>query len=264
MSKPGIVFLMYHELEIPGRPLSHGEPGYVRYAISALDFREQMRQIQQSGYIGYSVSQALEFPGTPSVGITFDDGCESDVLAAAPVLREFAFGATFYVTYEWLEQKGHLSLRQLKELSQQGFEIGCHSMTHAYLNELDDRGLQSEIVEPKVKLEQAIGKAVHHFSCPGGRYNRRVAEVARKAGYRSVATSRIHPNSPHTDPFCLGRVAVMRGTPLKAVHAIFTGKALARLRTQSQFRNAAKWLFGNSLYDRMRALALGSHDLPRR
>lgn len=254
---------MYHELEIPGRSLSHSDPGYVRYAISAHDFREQMRQIQQSGYKGCSVSQALEFSGTPGVAITFDDGCETDVLAAAPVLREFAFGGTFYVTYAWLGQQGHLSVPQLKELSQQGFEIGCHSMTHAYLSELGDRELQREIAEPKLKLEQAIGKAVNHFSCPGGRYNRRVAEVARKAGYRSVATSRIHPNSPHTNPFRLGRVAIIRGMPLKAFQGIYSGKALARLRIKSQFGYAAKWLLGDSLYDRMRSLALDNVDSPR-
>jgi len=33
MAASPIVFLMYHELELPGRKLSQSEPGYVRYIL---------------------------------------------------------------------------------------------------------------------------------------------------------------------------------------------------------------------------------------
>jgi len=42
-------------------------------------------------------------------------------------------------------------------------------MTHAYLTDLDDRGLQREIADAKAQLEEILGKTVEHFSCPGGR-----------------------------------------------------------------------------------------------
>ena len=31
------LYLMYHELETPGRPLCHSEPGYVRYILADAD-----------------------------------------------------------------------------------------------------------------------------------------------------------------------------------------------------------------------------------
>ena len=34
-----IVFLMYHELEMPGRALCQREPGYTRYVLPLDDFR---------------------------------------------------------------------------------------------------------------------------------------------------------------------------------------------------------------------------------
>jgi peptidoglycan/xylan/chitin deacetylase (PgdA/CDA1 family) len=37
-----------------------------------------------------NVSEAIRYPAEPSVCITFDDGCETDLIAAAPVLRELA------------------------------------------------------------------------------------------------------------------------------------------------------------------------------
>jgi len=129
--------------------------------------------------------------------------------------------------------------------------------THAYLTDLDDRGLRHETADAKAKLEQVIGKPVEHFSCPGGRYKDRVAKAARAAGYRTVATSRICANSPHTDPLALGRVAILRGLPMAEFASICTGDALPRLAANSGARNTAQRLLGNSLYDRLRKVLLG-------
>jgi len=260
MSEPSIVFLMYHELEIPGRPLCLPEAGYARYAVSEHEFREHMQHLKERGSKGASVGQALEFSGGPCVAITFDDGSETDLLAAAPILQQAGFSATFYITSGWLGQPGHLSSAQLNDLSRQGFEIGCHSMTHAYLTDLDDARLRRETADAKNKIEDIIGKPIEHFSCPGGRYNDRVANAARAAGYRTVATSRIYANSPRTDVFALGRVAILRGLPTATFASICTGEALPQMRVRSSIRDAAKHLLGSSLYDRMRNVLLGSDD----
>ncbi len=260
MPEPSTVFLMYHELHTPGRALCHAEPGYARYAVSDDEFREQVQYLKKGGHRGVSVSEALEFSSQPSVAITFDDGSETDLVAAAPILQQAGFNATFYITSGWLGQPGRLSIAQLNELSRHGFEIGCHSMTHAYLTDLDDRGLQRETAEAKSGLEQIIGKPVDHFSCPGGRYNDRVAKAARAAGYRTVATSRIHSNSPSTDKFALGRVAILRGLSVKLFANICSGESLPRLRVQSNLRDVARRVLGNSGYDRVRAILMGSRD----
>lgn len=260
MVKRSIIYLMYHELELPGRPLCRSESGYARYVLPESDFRSQMDYLKANGYQGLSVSQALRFPQGSTIAITFDDGCETDLLAAAPILRQAGFGATFYITAGWLGNQGHLSISQLKDLSGQGFEIGCHSMTHAMLTDLDESELKREIAGAKSQLEQILGRPVEHFSCPGGRYNDRVARVARAAGYRTVATSRTQANTPETNLFALGRVAVLRGVTVRDFAAILSGEALWRLRAQSTVRDAAKQLLGNSLYDRLRQALLGGRS----
>jgi peptidoglycan/xylan/chitin deacetylase (PgdA/CDA1 family) len=258
--EPEIVYLMYHELEIPGRLLCQAEPGYVRYILTAANFRKQMQSLKDANLRGVSVSEALTFPAKPSVAITFDDGCETDLLAAAPILKESGFGATFYVTSGVVGTRGYLSAPQLRELYGLGFEIGCHSMTHPYLPDLDDVRLHEEIVGAKKQLEQMLGRPVEHFSCPGGRYDQRVKDVAREAGYRTVATSRIHANSKSTDPFALGRVAVMRDTKPRIFLALCDGNRLWQLAIRDRLRHGAKRVLGNSFYDRLRATALRDHD----
>ena len=255
-AETSIVFLMYHELEVPGKPLCHPEPGYARYAVSEQEFRAQMLQLKERGYRGKSVGQALEFSGEKSVTITFDDGSETDLYVAAPILEEVGFNATFYITSGWRGKPGHLTAEQLKELSGLGFEIGCHSMTHAYLTDLDDLELHRETADAKTALEQIIAKPVEHFSCPGGRYDDRVAKAAQAAGYRTVATSRIHANSPRTDVLALGRVAILRGLPMTTFSGICTGQGLPGLRARNTVQDAAKRLLGNSLYDRLRTVLL--------
>ncbi|MFZ0322125.1 MAG: polysaccharide deacetylase family protein [Candidatus Sulfotelmatobacter sp.] len=256
MPRDSIVFLMFHELEIAGRPLCQADPGYVRYVLREVDFRAQMDYLKVNGWQGLSVGQALEFSEGHNVAITFDDGSATDLLMAAPTLQQTKFNATFFITCGRLGKPGYLSIPQLKELGCQGFEIGCHSMTHPYLTDLDESGLRYEICDAKTQLEQIMGQPVEHFSCPGGRCDDRVVAMARAAGYKTLSTSRIQANSRMTDTFSLGRVAIMRDMSLAAFSGICSGSSLPRMRSQSMFRSVARKVLGNSFYDRMRATLL--------
>lgn len=256
MRDTGVVFLMYHELEVPRRALCQTEPGYVRYIVRARDFQSQMHLLKTEGWNGMSVGDAINSFADKTVTITFDDGCETDLLLAAPILREFGFGATFYITAGWSSRPGFLSHPQIRELSWMGFEIGCHSMTHAYLTDLDDAGLRREIADSKLQLEQTIGKPVEHFSCPGGRFDQRVANVARDAGYRTVSTSEIRANSRATDPMALGRVVITRSTSLPEFRDLCHGRGLWQSRLSTRLRTAVRNAMGNAAYDRIRSAVL--------
>jgi peptidoglycan/xylan/chitin deacetylase (PgdA/CDA1 family) len=257
MARPRIVFLMYHELELAGRKLCHSEPGYVRYILLLETFRRQMQWIKESGFRGLSVSEALRYPAEPSVCLTFDDGCETDLIAAAPVLREFGFHATFYLTAALLGMPGYLDAEQVRSVAAQGFEIGCHSMTHAYLSDLPEPELKREIVDAKHQIEQIVGCAVEHFSCPGGRYNQRALRMARQAGFESVANSEFHANSSATSTYELGRVAMLRDLSINEFGAVCQGRGLWKKRISHQTRRGVQLLLGNQIYDRARAALLG-------
>ena len=257
MAETGIVFLMYHELELPGRPLCQSEPGYVRYILVQSTFQSQLDWLRQNGWRGLCVSEALNHPAGQSVAITFDDGSETDLITAAPLLRETGFNATFYVTTGFLGKPGYLSPAQLRELSAYGFEIGCHSMTHAYLDDLDQTELRREIVDAGKNLEDLIGKRVEHFSCPGGRYNEQVLALAKQVGYQSLANSSAHSNSPSTDQFSLGRVAIMRDIDHSSFSQICSGNGLWKARLGESTRGAVRKVLGNTLYDRARSRLLG-------
>lgn len=257
----GVVFLMYHELETAGRPLCEDGAGYARYVVGADDFRQHLSHLQSNGLRGVSVGEALKKDESDAVTnrvcVTFDDGCETDLLFAAPALKDAGFDATFYVTFGHLGRRGYMSESQLRELSGAGFDIGSHSMTHCYLHDLSDERVREEVAGSKERLEQLTGRRVAHFSCPGGRWDARVARIAREAGYESVATSAVGVNTRASDHFKLSRVAVTRGTTAEEVVRVSRGEGLAARRARVAVLDVAKRVLGNSIYERLRTAALG-------
>lgn len=251
----GNLFLMYHELELPRRPLCQSEPGYVRYIVPGADFRSQIRFLRESGMPVMNVTQSFS-SAVDGVVLTFDDGCETDLLTAAPILREAGFNATFYITTGFLGSRGYMLPGQVRDLSDRGFEVGCHSMTHPYLDELENSDLKRELGDAKSQLEDIIGRKVDHFSCPGGRWSPRVVEVAKDSGYASVATSRVGRNLFSADRFSLARVAIQRSLGMADFRALCQGQGLRQMQLRQQTQALAKRLLGNSAYDKLRAVFL--------
>lgn len=258
------VYLMYHELARPGRPLVDEDPGYARYAVAAEEFRRHLSRLGAAGVRGLSVGEALaagkEDEGnadeSPKVVVTFDDGCETDLTEAAPLLEEAGMRATFYVVSGHVGRRGFMSRTQVRELSGRGFEVGSHSVTHSLLTDLRPERVREELAESKDALEQMTGRRVAHFSCPGGRWSPLVARLAAELGYESVATSRVGVNDAATDRFRLARVAVMRHTTLAEFERCARAEGFLRRRAQEAALSLAKRALGNGAYQRLRSSAL--------
>lgn len=264
MSK-GIVFLMYHEVQAEGRKLVDESAGYRRYVVRKDQFESQLDIVAEGGFKGLNVSQSLDAlnsatAGTPIVCITFDDGCASDLHVAAPLLRHKKFNATFYVTVNHLGKDGYLTKTELRKLSDLGFEIGSHSLTHRHLNDLDAREIRSELNDSKQELEEITGKPVDHFSCPGGRVNAVVTGIALEAGYKSMATSQLGINSARSNLFALKRVAIKREMNLKTFARVCSGKGQFLMKSEDSLLLTGKRLLGNERYDRIRANLLAFKD----
>jgi peptidoglycan/xylan/chitin deacetylase (PgdA/CDA1 family) len=252
--------LMYHEVERTGRPLARSDPGYLRYVVGETRFAEQLAWLRSAGLRGVALgdAHARRFASPRGVVITFDDGCESDWVVAAPHLLDAGFGATFYVVSGWIGGRGFLSAPQLRELAAAGFEVGSHSASHPFLTEVDAETLRRELTGSKRALEDIIGRPVTHLSCPGGRTSRAVARAAREAGYETMATSRIGANTASTDSFAIARCAVHRDTPDGTFAAFCRGEGLAAAQLRGRALAVAKAVLGTRLYVSLRDAALKS------
>lgn len=251
--KSRAVLLMYHELERAGRDLCDQSAGYRRYVVSEATFSGHLSRLEALQLAGQNVSNALQHGG---LALTFDDGCASDWQLAAPLLQAANFGATFYIVAGWIGRTGFLDAKQLVELADAGFEIGSHGQTHAFLSDLSDAAMRAEMRDSKSALEQIIGREIQHFSCPGGRFDARVAPVAQEIGYASVATSRAGANSVDAEPFRLARMAILQNTTSSDFERLCRGQISGRDRLRGAVLSAAKTLLGNGTYQKMRGAAL--------
>lgn len=67
----------------------------------------------------------------PIAVLTLDDAVKSHRSFVAPLLAEYGFGATFFITHRWMDDAEHfLSWEEVGEIHGMGFEIGNHSWTH--------------------------------------------------------------------------------------------------------------------------------------
>jgi peptidoglycan/xylan/chitin deacetylase (PgdA/CDA1 family) len=188
-------------------------------------FREQMRQLAESGYRTMDLAEVArllargEALAAKSVVITFDDGFRDFQTAAFPILREPGFTATVFLPTAFIQEerrcfKGEecLTWREVRELRQAGMEFGSHTVNHPKLVELAWREVAREVRDSKDQIEQALGEAVATFAYPYAfpQGDRAFAGALRgllaEAGYTCCATTEIGRVKSGDDPFRLKRL----------------------------------------------------------
>ncbi len=171
--------------------------------VTPRQFERQMAWLAEAGYHTLSLTDCLQtevsFP-PKAVVLTFDDGYRALRKHVLPVLQRFGFVATVFPVVEFVGRQNrwdynllwrrmwHLDWNELRELSAAGWEIGSHSMRHAYLPALAPEALREDLLRSREILEQNLQIPIRHLSFPFGRGNERVLECARQCGYDSVAT----------------------------------------------------------------------------
>jgi len=156
--------------------------------VSTKSFDKLLRHLAQTGRRGVSISESNQ-PNT--VALTFDDGLENFYEIAFPILRRYGFTATVFLVSDYIGQsttwdyhkRPHLNWQQIAELAEAGIEFGSHSANHKDLRDLDDEELSYELCGSRGFLEQKLGRPVKYVSFPFGRFNKRVVQFSKKAGF---------------------------------------------------------------------------------
>jgi len=242
------VCLMYHDLGSEGPNREHIDASHVPYVVTGSSFSHQISYLRSKGWKACKVSTALQGEDR-AVALTFDDGASSDIEVAAPALSYAGFTATFYVVSSWVGTRGYLSRRELSQLAELGFEIGSHSVTHAFLPDLTAARLREEMRHSKDQLEQWIGLPVSHFSCPLGGCSSPVVTAALEAGYASVAGSEMGLNRPGAT--VVKRFAVRRNTSMNTFRQVCEGKTPLYPRTRQALLAGVKSAIGFSAYSQL-------------
>lgn len=106
------------------------------------------------------------------VSLTFDDG-DSDNYLARSVLAENGLHATFYIVSGFTGTDGYMTAQQLRDLYDDGNEIGGHTLSHTKLTEVRGADLKREVCQDRMNL-LSHGFEVTSFAYPYGHYDAEV------------------------------------------------------------------------------------------
>jgi probable sporulation protein (polysaccharide deacetylase family) len=100
-------------------------------------------------------------------------------------LNEENIKITFFVSGRWASKYPEL----LKEIHNQGHEIGNHGYSHKMHSQIDRETNRSEIMKTEKAIEEAIGIKSRYFAPPAGDFNEITLEVAKELGYKTILWS---------------------------------------------------------------------------
>ncbi|SHF25301.1 Peptidoglycan/xylan/chitin deacetylase, PgdA/CDA1 family [Arenibacter palladensis] len=156
--------------------------------------------------IGYSQILKKEIPDKLVV-LTFDDAPASQYSVVAPLLKDFGFGATFFVCEFPPNHKDstlYMNWRQIKALDKMGFEVANHTHTHANVSKLTQSEFNAELEYIENKCDSLGIQKPQNFAYPGYGLNANALEYLQKKEYAFARAGGNRAYDPLTDhPFLI-------------------------------------------------------------
>ena len=169
--------LMYHSISEDSEA---GVPAYFKTCTSPAVFHQQMKWLYSRGYKAVTLSEGLmalkgevlsdgptsNLPGIVAekrVVLTFDDGFRDFYTAARPILKEFGFSATMFLSTGFItpsaahprkcfKERECLAWDEVRELYEEGIEFGSHTVTHPILVNLSWNSVVTEIRDSRAAI----------------------------------------------------------------------------------------------------------------
>lgn len=170
------IILCYHSIDKSGW----------RFSTSSNDFEKQIIYLKKNFDI-VPLEEILKNneSAKPQASLTFDDGYQSVVMNALPIMERYKVKGTVFVIGNTKNRdkkvlnnnKPLLNKTQIDKLKKAGWTIGYHTKTHTTLKKLRGKRLSSEI-RSKFK----------YLAYPNGFYNEKVIKEVKKSGYENAFT----------------------------------------------------------------------------
>jgi peptidoglycan/xylan/chitin deacetylase (PgdA/CDA1 family) len=191
--------LMYHFF---GEAPATGDPEGLFVRREALV--EQLAWLRRRGWTALTLDEYLAaLDGAPvprrSYLVTIDDGHESVLEIAAPILAEAGVPSVLYVppgllggTVCWSSssraymRERLLTADQLREVLATGMELGVHGHDHTRMQGMDPATAELHTLGARTQLEGEMGVRADTFAYPFGTWDPASRRSVAQAGYRAA------------------------------------------------------------------------------
>ena len=213
LSKKEVPILCYHNI----KDFSSSASGMIKsYTVKPPAFAEQMKALADAGYhtiLPEQLNNYLVFDGPlpeKPFMITFDDTREEQFSIGAAEMKKYGFKGVFFIMTVSINRPGYMSKEQIKKLSDDGHVIAAHTWDHHMVTKYSGDDWNTQLVKPKAKLEDIIGKPVTDFAYPFGLWNTAAIPELKKSGYKMayILSTKRDP----VDPLYTIRRIIVSGT----------------------------------------------------
>lgn len=188
------VILQYHHVSTATPPVT---------SLSPEAFRTHMRYLADNDFTVLPLEEVVaalagghSLPDRSAV-ITFDDGYTSVYEIARPVLEDYGWPYTVFVTSGLVGSNDRLyaTWDQIREMADAGATIANHTVSHPYLLDREpgasDRqwleGVRREIVDAENRIAMETGQNHKLLAYPYGEYNPQIQALVRELGFTGIA-----------------------------------------------------------------------------
>jgi peptidoglycan/xylan/chitin deacetylase (PgdA/CDA1 family) len=187
LSKKEVPILCYHNIK---ELSAHDGEMTKTYTVTPANFAQQMKALSDEGYHTILPNQLYEYlvhdaplPTNP-VMITFDDTRGEQYSIGATEMKKYGFKGVFFVMTVSINRPNYLTKEQIKSLADSGNTIAAHTWDHHMVTKYAGDDWETQLVKPKKKLEDIIGKPVTYFAYPFGLWNKEAIPEIKKSGYQ--------------------------------------------------------------------------------
>lgn len=252
--------LLYHGIDSGETWERRLDPTDREYVLSRERFEEHIAYLHRHRIPVLSLNECVERRDDARVPVvlTFDDGDRSCYTTAAPILEQYGFRGEFFVVSRWIDQPGFLTREHLRDLIRRGHCVHSHSRSHARLSEIDTAAIAAEVVGSKSEIEAMIEQPVRYFSVPGGAYDERVLDAARRAGYAGVLNSVEGYNDGQRTSFVLRRFTARAHTRVRTLAATceWHRYTVACVAVKHGAIATVRRMVGGPVYERLRGMVI--------
>lgn len=177
---------------IGGHSVSSGNDTYKNLSIDKGFLEKQIKYLLKQKYTFLNfekIDKSRELP-KKSVVMYFDDGFKDIYNNAYPIFKKYNLPFVLFITTDFMGQKPlYLDWEEVKKMADLA-EIGSHGVTHKDFIDLTDEELKKELLESGEKIKKETGKKPIALSYPHGKYNQKIKDLVREAGYKFAVTTK--------------------------------------------------------------------------
>lgn len=172
-------------------------------SISPADFRAHLEYLRTDGFSVIALDTMLdaitkgdELPDK-AVAITFDDGYISIYDTAFPMLQEYGYPFTLFLSTGPINnaQHGYISWAQIREMSDAGVIIANHMVEHPYMltrnaNESDQEWIERlrlELLQAERDILEHTGQSHKYLAYPFGEFDKAIKDMLAEEGFIGLA-----------------------------------------------------------------------------